>query len=469
MSTTSDIMVRFVPLNREGIRRSSDRRASTPETAQAHAPDKQRAETALSWTKSQGLTSQLTHCDRLEVSLSPDQCQALFGVGMLEKDWPYGPYEIVQRPNKYLAPEKELPVPDALKDLVECAYIPRPVENYAASSFLPPTEDLYHLRLSNMILALNAAKCHRNGWTGGGVRAVMIDTGFAPHAHFERHGFSIRRVETPGSGDPANDPNGHGTGESANLLAIAPAVSFIGVKQGISAAANLETAIAETPDIISNSWGWNADHVSKDELKTIDANFFNELMDVETLLAEAVNSGITVLFSSGNGHRAFPASLPFVISVGGVTIQPDSSVEASTYASSFESSLFPGRRVPDISGIVGEANDTPPFKGHLMLPVPPGSELDGSNMPDVEGNLGWGIFSGTSAACPQVAGVVALMKSLNPNLTPELIKAALIANAVDITSGKTALGDEAEAGRDLATGAGLVDAHAACRAIVSIS
>ena len=41
-------------------------------------------------------------------------------------------------------------------------------------------------------------------------------------------------------------------------------------------------------------------------------------------------------------------------------------------------------------------------------------------------------FSGTSAACPQVAGVVALMLSANPNLTEEKVKEYLRNTAHDL-------------------------------------
>jgi subtilisin family serine protease len=93
-----------------------------------------------------------------------------------------------------------------------------------------------------------------------------------------------------------------------------------------------------------------------------------------------------------------------------------------------------------------------------MLPVPENSQLDNLSPSTGAGTDGWGIFSGTSAAAPQVAGIAALMLQKNTALTPAQVKANLVSTARDVTTGTTAMGDTAGPGTDLATGAGLVDA-----------
>ena len=142
----------------------------------------------------------------------------------------------------------------------------------------------------------------------------------------------------------------------------------------------------------------------------------------------------------------------------------DGAMQASNYASSFRSRLYPDRNVPDLCGVVG--SKTPgqdnTLPGHIMLPVPPGSTYDGENCFPRPVDAGWGIFSGTSAAAPQVAGVVALMRGVNPKLTPDPIRQMLRSTAVDVTTGTSAMGYAADAGPDLATRAGLVDALQAC-------
>jgi hypothetical protein len=71
------------------------------------------------------------------------------------------------------------------------------------------------------------------------------------------------------------------------------------------------------------------------------------------------------------------------------------------------------------------------------------------------------VISGTSAACPQVAGVCALLKQVQPGLSPQLAKAILRASARDVAVGASSTGQPAGPGQDGATGAGLVDASAA--------
>ena len=113
--------------------------------------------------------------------------------------------------------------------------------------------------------------------------------------------------------------------------------------------------------------------------------------------------------------------------------------------------------------MVGEATGVNGIlPGHIMLPVPPDSDLEGENMAAGIVPNGWGIFSGTSAASPQVAGVVALLKSIEPSLKPNEVRSILQSTAIDVTQGRTANSDLANIGYDNATGAGFVNAHEAC-------
>nr|VFK31360.1 MAG: Subtilase family protein [Candidatus Kentron sp. MB]VFK34716.1 MAG: Subtilase family protein [Candidatus Kentron sp. MB]VFK76962.1 MAG: Subtilase family protein [Candidatus Kentron sp. MB] len=325
-----------------------------------------------------------------------------------------------------------------------------------------PNVSVYHLHTADIVRLLRASRCHRHGWTGRGIRIAMTDTGFARHPFFNANGFNIQRVSTPSISNPEIDTSGHGTGESANALSIAPDCEFFGVKHDDYSVEALETAIAQNPQIITNSWGWDIDSKSMQQLKLDNVNLYNEIKDIEQTISDAIDDGICVIFAGGNGQLAFPGSMPSVVSVGGTSVAQDGGLKASSYASSFVSSLYPNRAVPDFCGIVGEFGFSSPLEGHIMLPVPNGSKLEGENMPSSESKKGWGIFSGTSAAAPQVAGIVALMLSVNPHLTPDEIKAILSATAVDVTTGTTAHRETADNGNDLATGSGLVDAYSAC-------
>lgn len=159
---------------------------------------------------------------------------------------------------------------------------------------------------------------------------------------------------------------------------------------------------------------------------------------------------------------------------------------ASDYASGFMSQIYPNRRVPDLSGLVGMFSDDSvqgrsPGAMYIMLPVQPKSEVDkysyngganhylspGANAPYGDETLvddGWAVFSGTSAAAPQIAGAAALIKQVCPSLTPTDVKNILMHSARDVIVGScnpATGGNSATEGPDAATGNGLVDAYKA--------
>ena len=161
----------------------------------------------------------------------------------------------------------------ALEAIIDDAYIQWPHvymnQRFSATapSPVPPPIDFHHLRVpGDVSLLLGADKAHRNGITGRGVRVCMIDSGFAHgHAYFRERGYNSRVVLAPGANRPSDDGNGHGTGESANLLAMAPDVEFIGIKldnetnpaQGASILEGFQTAMAQNPQVISISLGFD--------------------------------------------------------------------------------------------------------------------------------------------------------------------------------------------------------------------
>ena len=430
------VRVRLVPKSRDGQSITVNLAEITPATAKRFSPDPERASYAEHAALNLGMEATITAHSSIDAVVPNERFHSIFGSA---------PGDTTQ----------EVPVPHELSDTIAFAYVPNAVDFF--SSFVPPTVAVDHLRLSDVSSAIRTASCHTKDWTGKGIRIAMTDTGFAPHPHFDRCGYQFLRVPTPLVSNPKIDTDGHGTGECANALVAAPSSVLIGVKHDDYSALALETALEHHPHVIVNSWGWSIDNQSKANLRATNPNQFNELRDIESIVADAIDDGVVVVFAGGNGHLAFPASIPDVLAVGGVTVRPDGSIEASDYASSFRSQLYPARTVPDLCGVVGDRAGT----GHIMLPVPVGSRLDGHNIGHVPSN-GWGIFSGTSAAAPQVAGVVALLKSIAPRLTPNQVRAILQSTATDVTQGVSGHGDQAGVGFDHATGAGLVDALRAC-------
>jgi len=351
------------------------------------------------------------------------------------------------------------------EEVLEGVAIEEPAYPAAPNAF-PPAVDYFKLDVpADISLATNADKAHRAGVTGRGVVVAMVDTGWQTHPYFTSRGYRVNpTLLGPGTTDAGVDGSGHGTGESANIFATAPDVTLKPVKAASSSGAlvNLtaafNAAVALNPHIISNSW-------------TSDVQFgplSAALQARAAAVAAAWGAGIIVVFAAGNGHWGFPGQHPDVISVGGVDIAIDGALRASNYASGFMSNVYPGRRVPDMSGIVGML----PKAMNIMLPLPPGSEIDTGNAggshpatgDETANNDGWAAFSGTSAACPQVAGVCALIKEACMKLTPPQVRDILMSTARDVTTGTcnpNTGGNAATVGPDLATGNGLVDAHKA--------
>jgi serine protease AprX len=353
-----------------------------------------------------------------------------------------------------------------LLETIEGVALNEPV--YPQASASTPSPAYWHLKVPEGVSrGIGADEAHSAGFTGRGVRVVMVDTGWYRHPFFARHGYAATRaVLGPGATNPDRDEDGHGTGESANLFAVAPEAELTMVKMNFANPAGaIKAAIALSPDVISCSWA------------TSKANPPLSASDQATAaaVAEAVGQGIIVVFAAGNRFWGFPGQHPDVISVGGVFLRPDGSLEASNYASGFRSRLYPGRNVPDVCGLVGQR----PYGRYIVLPVQPGGKADKTSSGAVHPHLdetaeddGWAVFSGTSAAAPQLAGVCALMKQAFPALSPAQAREVLMGSAHDVVRGRCsevwpvdgpegAGGYEAAPGTDLATGAGLANPNRA--------
>lgn len=347
------------------------------------------------------------------------------------------------------------------ESLIEGVAIEEPRYFFAPSMFAP-LKSYWHLRVpGDVSLGCNADRAHRAGVTGRGVKVAMVDSGWFKHPYFVGRGYRAAPVVLgPAAANPLADESGHGTGESANIFALAPDVELLPVKINfVNSVGAFNAAVGLNPDIITCSWGSH-----RPAALTAADNV------LAAAIAAAVASGITVIFSAGNSHAGFPGQHPDVISAGGVFMKPDESLQASNYASGFMSNIYPNRRVPDLSGLVGMQ----PKAIYIMLPLEPKDQIDignsGGAFPngdETANNDGWAAFSGTSAAAPQLAGAAALIKQACPGLKPADVKDILMKTARDVTAGLCNAvpgihgGLPATPGPDTATGNGLVDAHKA--------
>jgi subtilisin family serine protease len=338
---------------------------------------------------------------------------------------------------------------------------------------LAPSVPKFHLRVpDDVALLLGATPAHRTGHRGEGVSVAMVDSGQYPHPYFIARGYDVKPAKTlvPGT-DPGKDPVGHGTGESANLFAVAPHASLHPYRAA-NENGRLVAAIAAfmaakdarpRPKILTNSWGGDGPY-PPGPLSQWDRTWALEIRD-------AVDQGIVVVFSAGNSSFTVEPQVPGVLAAGGAYVNPQLELSASNYASGYVGPWF-NRTVPTVCGLVGML----PRAQYLLLPVPPRSEIDVAEAqaqqddpPDgTRPDDGWALFSGTSAAAPQLAGVAALLLGAKNDLTPQQVIEALALTAMDVRAGRChpRFNHPAGPGRDLATGYGLVNAERALQHVL---
>jgi subtilisin family serine protease len=340
---------------------------------------------------------------------------------------------------------------------------------------IPPTVQKTHLRVpDDVALLLGATAAHRKGHDGEGVTVAMVDSGQYAHPFFLAHRYDVRPAVSvvPGA-SPTRDPVGHGTGESANIFAVAPAATLRPYRasdaQGrlVGAITGFLRAKSDSPKVLTNSWGGDGPYPPSGPLDQWERAWALEIRD-------AVEQGIVVVFSAGNGSFTVEPQVPGILAAGGVYATAGVDLRASDYASGYESPWFADVIVPTVCGLVGLR----PRAQYLMLPIPPGSEIDvdesvaaaGDPADGTTGSDGWALFSGTSAAAPQLAGAVALILGARPELTPAQVRQALVETAVDVRAGRCHPRFDflAGPGPDRATGFGLVNAAAAVKRALAL-
>ncbi|XP_021943356.1 bacillopeptidase F [Folsomia candida] len=298
------------------------------------------------------------------------------------------------------------------------------------------------------------------GNNGAGAIVAGIDTGVhATHIdladNFVGTNYGWRDVTLFGTQTPRDD-NGHGTHTmgtivGANGIGVAPGARWIACKalsaQGSGTNAGLISCgqwvacptlpngqspdCTKIPHVVSNSWGGGQ------------ANpFYNEVINTWHSM------NIVPIFANGNSGPACttansPAdSLAGVIGVGATT---DTNGLASF---SSKGPTIGGRPKPDISA--------------------PGQNIRSAW--HTPGTNAYNTISGTSMAAPHVAGVAALLKAHNSDLTWEQINANMNSNANTqnvVPTGQNCGGVDESIFPNMAFGSGIVNARASLAAAIA--
>ncbi|HNN32040.1 MAG TPA: S8 family serine peptidase, partial [Chitinophagaceae bacterium] len=261
--------------------------------------------------------------------------------------------------------------------------------------------------------------------TGNNIRVAVIDDGVEAHEDIAGRvaiGFTPRN--NSGLGTP-NISGSHGQacagiiGASQNnsigVSGVAPNCIIVPVNifwDGFETTIDLANAInwawnQGQADVLSNSWGYNTSSQTQPGFDVI----ISAINNARTL--GRGGKGCLVVFSSGNALPFstvyFPGNVNNVITVGAI----------------------------DRSGNIWNYS----CRGSEMDLVAPSGNVN--NIGDVVttdrmGNNGYtntnytSTFGGTSAACPQVAGIAALMLAANPNLTETQVRTKLQQTATDM-------------------------------------
>ena len=298
---------------------------------------------------------------------------------------------------------------------------------------------------------------------------------------FSRVGLPIPTITSvsiaPGQNNPSDITNSPevmmdlyvagGVAPNAKLAVYFAVNSFAGFINAVNAAVH---DAVNAPSVISISWG------------SYEQNWGNNASLMDVTFLQAIALGITVIAATGDyGSKAgpgytnpytvqYPASSPYVLSCGGTLMALNS-------AGGIASEVVWNIGTNGSSGGVSALYSAPAYQSGLTYTTYPAgttSALSGRGIPDVSGQaVGYQFYygvnnqpypnaSGTSAAAPLYAGLVAIVNQLT-NRRVGFLNTKLYNNSMsfnDVTSGNNAcpasVGYSATVGWDACTGLGSI-------------
>ena len=254
------------------------------------------------------------------------------------------------------------------------------------------------------------------------IRVSVVDDGVEPHEDIDGPVAGFTPADN-GNGRPFRSTDGHGQACAGIIVAnhnnigvrgVAPNSTLLAVNifRGGETALDLANAInwsvQNGADVISNSWGYNSCTFNVPALTNAIRNARNNGRG---------GRGTVVVFASGNSYGtcvSYPANLPEVIAVGAFNNR------------GIKSEYSNGGPALDI---VAPSNDISRFGQRIGAGVMTIDRMGGNGY--TSGNY-TPSFGGTSAACPVVAGVAALVLAVNPGLSVSAVENILYSTAIDM-------------------------------------
>jgi serine protease AprX len=291
-------------------------------------------------------------------------------------------------------------------------------------------------------------------YDGTGVGVALVDTGVVPVPDLVNQITHVVDFTPDGDG---LDRYGHGT-HMAGII-VGDGAASNGQYMGVAPGANLISLKVASGDgstdvsVIIAALQWAVSHRVQYNIRVLNLSFGTDstqpysIDPLDYAVEQTWFSGIFVAVAAGNagpgaGTITKPGDDPFVVTVGAddtagtAWVSDDSVAPFSSQGPTQDLVAKPDLLAPGIS-IVSDRD--------------PGSYID-VNHPAAQVGDWYFKGTGTSQATAIVSGVAALMFQANPNLTPDLAKAALLKTAQRLAYGMTG------AGAGLVSAAGAVSA-----------